>query len=109
MATNSGVLPPPGLTYANYFMHYSFDQSKTKKGDTIFEQGHAAVFADINVFIYVTRLKFLGANYGLMAGLPFSNSSISSVTLGAIAAAARRRLCRLFLSAGSVGLAIEAC
>jgi hypothetical protein len=85
MATNSGVLPPPGLTYANYFMDYSFDQFKTAKGDTIFEQGHAAVFADINVFIYVTKLKFLGANYGLMAGLPFSNSSISSVTLGAIA------------------------
>ena len=53
-ATNSGVLPGPGLTYANYFMDYSFDQFKTAKGDTTFEQGHAAVFADINVFIYLS-------------------------------------------------------
>jgi len=84
-ATNSGVLPGPGLTYANYFMDYSFDQFKRAKGDTIFERGNADVLLDINVFIYVTKWKVLGANYGLMAGLPFSNSSISSVSLGAIA------------------------
>jgi len=54
-ATNSGVLPGPGLTYANYFMNYSFDQFRTAKGDTIFEHGNADVLLDINVFIYVTK------------------------------------------------------
>jgi hypothetical protein len=32
----------------------------------------------------VTKKKILGANYALAALLPFSNSSISSPTLGAI-------------------------
>ncbi len=61
-ATNSGVMPEPGLTYANYFMDYSFDQFQTVKGDTIFEQGSAAVFVDINVFEWVSKKKFLDAN-----------------------------------------------
>src|SRR5208283_328276 len=61
-ATNSGVMPEPGLTYANYFMDYSFDQFKTAKGDTILEQGNTAVFMDINVFEWVTKKKILGAN-----------------------------------------------
>ena len=83
-ATNSGVLPEPGLTYLNYFTDYSFDQFQTARGDTIFEHGNAAEFADINVFLWVSKKKILGANYALLAGLPFSNSSLSSITLGAI-------------------------
>ena len=83
-ATNSGVMPEPGLTYANYFMDYSFDQFQTSKGDTIFEHGSAAVFMDINVFEWVSKKKILGANYALAVGLPFSNGSISSAELGAV-------------------------
>jgi len=83
-ATNSGVMPEPGLTYANYFMDYSFDQFQTVKGDTIFEQGSAAVFVDINVFEWVSKKKFLDANYAIAAGLPFSNSALSSARLGAV-------------------------
>jgi len=82
-ATNSGVMPEPGLTYANIFMDYSFDQFRPASG-SIVAQRNAAVFIDINAFEWVTKKKILGANYALAALLPFSNSSISSPTLGAI-------------------------
>lgn len=83
-ATNSGVMPEPGLTYSNTFAEYSFDQFRTAKGDSIFENGNAAIFVDINVFLWVSKKKILGANYALGAGLPFGNNSVSSATLGAI-------------------------
>jgi len=82
-ATNSGVMPEPGLTYANFFMDYSFNQFRSASG-AIFAQNDAAVFIDINAFEWVTKKKILGANYALAVLLSFSNSSISSPTLGAI-------------------------
>jgi len=82
-ATNSGVMSEPGLAYANFFMDYSFDQFRPASGANV-EQRNAAVFLDINAFEWVTKKKILGANYALAALLPFSNSSISSPTLGAI-------------------------
>ena len=69
-ATNSGVMPEPGLTYANYFLDYSFDQFVTARGDNIFEQGNAAVFMDVNVFEWVFKKKIFGGNYAVAAGLP---------------------------------------
>src|SRR5271165_3137813 len=83
-ATNSGVMPEPGLTYANYFLDYSFDQFQTSKGETVLEHGNAAVFVDANVFEWVAKTKILGANYAAVVLLPFSNSSITSVKLGAV-------------------------
>src|SRR6266404_8310406 len=83
-AANSGVMPERGLSYANFFMDYSFDQFKSANGGIV-DQRNAAVFIEINVFEWVTKKKILGANYALAALLPFSNSSISSPTLGAVA------------------------
>jgi len=84
-ATNSGVLPEPGFTYANTFMDYSFNQLKGADGQRLPVNGNIAVFVDVNVFLYVSKKKFLGANYAVVAGLPVSNSSIESVALGAVA------------------------
>src|SRR5258708_6984258 len=83
-ATNSGVIPEPGLTYGNSFMDYSFNQFRSASGAVV-AQNNAAVFIDINAFEWVAKKKILGANYAVAALLPFSNSSISSPTLGAIA------------------------
>jgi hypothetical protein len=83
-ATDSGVMPEPGLTYGNSFMYYSFDQLRSASGAVV-QQGNAADFIDINAFEWVAKKKILGANYALAALLPFSNSSISSPTVGAIA------------------------
>ncbi len=84
-ATNSGVLPEPGLTYANTFLDYSFNQVKGPNGERLNVNGTASVFVDVNVFLYVSKKKILGANYAVAAGLPVSNSAIESVTLGAVA------------------------
>jgi hypothetical protein len=82
-ATNSGVMPEPGFSYANFFMDYSFNQFRSASGAIIARNG-AAVFIDTNAFEWVTKKKILGANYALAVLLSFSNSSISSPTLGAI-------------------------
>ena len=34
-ATNSGVMPEPGLTYANIFMDYSFNQFRSASGASV--------------------------------------------------------------------------
>jgi hypothetical protein len=83
-ATNSGVMPEPGLTYANYFMDYSFDQAKGSNGQLLPAEPSVAVFADINVFVWVSKQKILGANYALVAGLPITNSSLSLAKLGPV-------------------------
>ena len=75
-ATNSGILPDPGFTYANYFMDYSFDQIRCPACGTV-TNFNADIVADINVFIWVSKAKILGANYALVAGLPFTNNALS--------------------------------
>jgi hypothetical protein len=83
-ATNSGVMPDPGLTYSNTFMEYSFDQVNCPVCGTISPKFNAAVFVDVNLFMWVSKKKILGANYGLVALLPFSNSALSLSGLGPI-------------------------
>lgn len=83
-ATNSGVLPDPGLTYSNTFMDYSFDQVNCLVCGGISQKFNAAVFVDVNVFFWVSKKKFLGANFGMAAGLPWSNSALSLAGLGTI-------------------------
>jgi hypothetical protein len=83
-ATNSGVMPGPGLTYANTFMDYSFHQVNCPVCGDIPNTIDVALFADVNVFLYVTKKKILGANYALVAGLPFTNSSLSLAGLGTV-------------------------
>src|SRR5260370_18554046 len=65
-------------------MDYSFNQFRSASGAVV-AQNNAAVFIDINAFEWVAKKKILGANYAVAALLPFSNSSISSPTLAAIA------------------------
>jgi hypothetical protein len=82
-ATNSGVMPEPGLTYSNTFLDYSFDQVNCPKCGAI--DINTAVFVDVNVFMWVSKKKILGANYGLVAGLSVTNSALSLAKLGPIA------------------------
>jgi hypothetical protein len=84
-ATNSGVMPGPGLTYSNTFMDYSFDQVICPVCGNISSKFNASVLVDVNVFVWVSKKKILGANFGLVAGLPLSNSALSLAGLGPIA------------------------
>ena len=83
-AVSSGVMPEPGFTYGVTFLDYSFNQLRSASG-AIVKQGSDADFIDFNAFEWVSKKTILGANYGLVAFLALSNSSISSPTLGAIA------------------------
>jgi len=77
-------MPGPGLTYANTFMDYSFNQLKGPDGGVLANGPDVALFVDVNVFLYVPKKKFLGANYALVAGIPISNASIDSTRLGSL-------------------------
>ena len=84
-ATNSGVLPEPGLTYANIFELYSFDKLKGPNGEELPVSGNVSVFIDHNVFIWVSKKKILGgANFSVLADLPVANSSLTSANFGAV-------------------------
>jgi hypothetical protein len=76
-ATNSGVLPEPGLTYSNTFMDYSFNQIRCTACGELASQFDAAVLVDANLFMWVGKKKILGGNYGAAALLSVTNSSIS--------------------------------
>jgi hypothetical protein len=68
-------MPEPGLTYSNTFMDYSFNEIKCKVCGELVPQ--VDVLVDVNVFMWVSKKKILGGNYGLVAGLPVTNSSLS--------------------------------
>jgi hypothetical protein len=78
-------MPQPGLTYSDTVMDYSFDEVKCPVCGNIPSNFNAAVFVDVNVFMWVSKKKILGANYALVAGLPLSNSALSLAGLGTIA------------------------
>jgi hypothetical protein len=77
-------MPQPGLTYSNTFLDYSFDQVNCPVCGTISSKFNAAFLVDVNVFMWVSKKKILGANYALVAGLPFTNSALSLAGLGSI-------------------------
>lgn len=83
-ATNSGVIPEPGLTYSNIFELYSFNKLKGPNGETLPVDVNLSVFIDHNVFIWVSKQKVLGGNFLLMADLPLANSSLSLAEFEAV-------------------------
>src|SRR5208283_1375538 len=74
-ATNSGVMPEPGLTYSNTFMDYSFNEIRCTVCGELVPQ--VDVLVDVNVFMWVSKKKILGGNYALVAGLSVTNSALS--------------------------------
>jgi hypothetical protein len=65
-------------------MDYSFNQARGSNGQLLPPDLSVAVFVDVNVFMWVSKKKILGANYALVAGLPVGNSSLSLAKLGPI-------------------------
>ena len=59
------------------------------------------VLIDINAFFYVFKKKILGGNFAMAAGLPISNSSISSIR--SRCRSGRRGFLGLLLSATTMG------
>jgi len=82
---NSGTLPDEGLTYANYFQWFSFDELKGPHGTDIPTAGrHLSVMIDHNFFKWTSKQKILGAKLLLIGDLPLATSSLTSAALGSI-------------------------
>jgi len=83
-ATNSGVTPESGFTYANQLLFYGRNESRDGDGQTI-ATGNNSVILAMNSFVWVSRKQVLGgARFSMSATLPVSNNSLSSDTAGAI-------------------------
>ena len=81
-ATNSGVTPEPGFTYANQLLIYSRDKSKGPNGEVL-GTGTNSVVMDMNTIAWVSRKKILGgAKFSMAATLPFARNSLESDVTG---------------------------
>jgi len=85
-ATNSGVTPESGFTYANLFLFYSRDTLRGPDGE-ILATGQNSVMMDMNSFVWVSKRKIHilgGAKFSFSATLPIANNSLSSSVQGAL-------------------------
>src|SRR5262245_16905708 len=86
MGVKSGTQPEPGFYVANLYYRYDTDTIKGPNGRTIvFDptgSGSQTIHAEVPLMIYVSTKKFLGANYGMMAVMPFANGSLEAPGLG---------------------------
>jgi hypothetical protein len=83
-ATNSGVTPRSGFTYANLLAIYSRDQFRGRNGE-ILATGKQSVVMDMNSIIWVSKQEILaGAKFSVSATLPAANNSLTSDEAGHI-------------------------
>jgi len=83
-ATNSGVTPESGFSYANQFLTYSRSQLKDADGATQVT-GKNSVVMDMNSLVWVSSKQFLaGAKISLSATLPVARNSLTSDVTGPI-------------------------
>lgn len=94
---NAGVLPDPGISYAEMTINYSSNKLNDANGNQIPLVGSYDVFAIENIFYYVPKAKILGGKLALMAAFP--TIANGSVTLGSITSPDTT------LNAGGFGLA----
>ena len=67
-ATNSGVTPAAGFTYANQLLFYSRDHAKDDGGHTLTVTGENTVLMDMNTLAWVSKKTFVGgARYSAAA------------------------------------------
>jgi len=85
-ATNSGVTPEAGITYANLFVFFSRDEEKGSHGE-ILATGQNSIMMDLNSFVWVSKKKIGilgGALFSASATLPVANNSLTSDIQGTI-------------------------
>ena len=73
---NSGLQAPEGFTYANVFYWYPTSTFKDDHGNKAAINFNLNLIADLNVVAYTTKAKFLGATYGVSAGIPIVSTAV---------------------------------
>ena len=79
---NAGILPGPGLTYANLTINYSADTLKNAKGRSIPVDGTYGFWVTENVIYYVPKIKVLGGELATQIMLPVANGSATFPKFG---------------------------
>ena len=83
-ATNAGVTPEPGFSYAQQLLFYSRDELRDPEGDIV-DTGNHSLILSMNSFVWVGATEILGgARFSMSATLPIANNSLTSDTAGAI-------------------------
>ena len=85
-ATNSGVTPGPGFTYANALLFYSRDHLRGPNGEVL-ATGRQFVLMDLNTLAWVSDKKIRplgGAVLSATATVPVANNSLTSSARGEI-------------------------
>lgn len=85
-ATNSGVTPQSGFTYANLFILYGRDKLKGPNGE-ILATGANSIMMDMNSFVWVSKKEIRrsgDAVFSFSATLPIANNSLTSDVQGAL-------------------------
>jgi hypothetical protein len=82
----NGSQPAPGVYAGLFYYRYSTDTIKDKDGNRLTldpsQPGSEKLHAIMPVFIYVSHAKVLGANYGMMAAMPFANGALEAPAFG---------------------------
>ena len=83
---NSGTQPEPGFYAALFYYTYDTDTILDADGDRVTpapgNPGSVGVTATAPIIWWVSKAKLFGANYGVMAVLPWANSSIEAPAFG---------------------------
>ena len=78
----SGSQPAPGVYAALFYLHYDTDTIKDADGKTVGlapgDPGSLGVSAIAPMLWYVSKTKFMGANVGAMAVVPWANASLEA-------------------------------
>src|SRR5271156_1987587 len=74
---NAGVIPDPGITYANLALNYSAGQLNNSSGNGIPGiTGTYSFWVDENIIYYVPRHKFLGGYFMPYVALNYANGEL---------------------------------
>jgi hypothetical protein len=81
---NSGVIPDPGITYANLAVNYSATRLNDSNGNRILlnVSGTYSFWADENIFYYVPNHKFLGGYFMPSLAVNIANGSLVADLVG---------------------------
>jgi hypothetical protein len=82
----NGSQPAPGIYTGFLYYRYSIDTIKDKDGNRLtFDPSQPSSItqhAFMPWFIYVSQTEVLGANYGMMAVMPFPNAALEAPGFG---------------------------
>jgi hypothetical protein len=82
----SGTQLDPGFYLAGMYYYYGVDEVLNRKGERVTlapeDPGEITINALVPLVYYISNFKILGANYGVMAAVPLTNSMLEAPIFG---------------------------